>query len=334
VGEGGGEGVKRFVHIEPSSVEEAVLHLRRYGNRASVLAGGTDLLGKMKDMILPVYPEAVINLKAIPGLDFITEEDGMLTIGALTRLADIAAHPGIRRRYAALAEAARRTASPHLREMGTLGGNICQDIRCWYYRSPNNRFPCLRKGGGRCYAIEGDNRYHSIFGSSVEEGCCAVHPSDTVPALIALDARIRTSKRTIKPEDFFEVKVNRTTVLEDDEIVTEIQIPTPVTGTTSAFSKFALRRSIDFPIVNCAAAISVSGGRVSAARVCLNAVHVIPYRAREAEKSIVGKAVTEANVEMAGTAAVSAAKPLPHNGYMVQIAKVLVKRTILACGGE
>jgi xanthine dehydrogenase YagS FAD-binding subunit len=324
--------VKRFVHIEPSTVEDAVLSLRRYGDRASVLAGGTDLLGKMKDMILPVYPEAVINLKAIPGLDFIREEDGMLAIGALTRLADIAAHSGIRRRYAALAEAACRTASPHLREMGTLGGNICQDIRCWYYRGPNNRFPCLRKGGGRCYAIEGDNRYHSIFGGSVEEGCCAVHPSDTAPALIALDARIKTSKRTIEAEDFFAVKANKTTVLDDDEIVTEIRIPAPGAGTKSAFTKFALRRSIDFPIVNCAAAITISGGRVSAARVCLNAVHVIPYRATEAEKSIMGKAMTDDNAEMAGAAAVSAAKPLPCNGYMVQIAKVLVKRTILVCG--
>jgi xanthine dehydrogenase YagS FAD-binding subunit len=326
--------VKRFVHIEPSTVEEAVLHLRRYGDRASVLAGGTDLLGKMKDMVLPTYPEAVINLKAIPGMDFIREKDGMLTIGALTRIADIATHPSIRRRYAALAEAAGRTASPHLREMGTLGGNICQDIRCWYYRNPNNRFPCLRKGGGRCYAIEGDNRYHSIFGGSVEEGCCAVHPSDTAPALIALDARIKTSKRTIKADDFFEVKVNRTTVLDDDEIVTEIQIPAPGADTESAFTKFALRRSIDFPIVNCAAAITISGERVSAARICLNAVHVIPYRATEAEKSAIGKAMTEDNAEKAGVAAVSAAKSLPHNGYMVQIAKVLVKRTILACGRE
>jgi xanthine dehydrogenase YagS FAD-binding subunit len=334
VGEGGGEGVKTFVHIEPSTVEEVVLHLRRYGERASVLAGGTDLLGKMKDMILPVYPEAVVNLKAIPGLDFIREEDGVLAIGALTRIADIAAHSGIRRRYAALAEAACRTASPHLREMGTLGGNICQDIRCWYYRGSNNRFPCLRKGGGRCYAIEGDNRYHSIFGGSVEEGCCAVHPSDTAPALIALDATIKTSKRTIKAEDFFAVKANKTTVLDDDEVVTEIQMPVPATGTKSAFTKFALRRSIDFPIANCAAAIAISGGRVSAARVCLNAVHVVPYRATEAEKSIIGKAMTEDNAEIAGAAAVSAAKPLPHNAYIVQIAKVLVKRTILACGRE
>ncbi len=323
--------MKRFVHIDASTVDEAVSHLRRYGNGASLLAGGTDLLGKMKDMILPRYPEAVVNLKTIPGLDSIKEEGGMLTIGALTRLQDIATHPSVRTRYAALAEAAQRTASPHLREMGTLGGNICQDIRCWYYRGPNNRFPCLRKGGGRCYAIDGDNRYHSIFGSSVEEGCCAVHPSDTAPALIALHARINTSKRTIEAEDFFAVHPCKTTVLDDDEIVTEIRVPTPTGDTKSAFSKFALRKSIDFPIVNCAAMITSSGDRVIASRICLNAVYVTPYRAIKAEERILGKAIDNDSAEAAGAAAVAVAKPLPHNGYMVQIAKTMIKRTILAC---
>jgi xanthine dehydrogenase YagS FAD-binding subunit len=324
--------VKRFVHIDPSTLDEAVSYLRRYRGGASVLAGGTDLLGKMKDRVLPEYPEAIINLKSIPGLDFIAEDGDVLRIGALTRIEDIASDAVVQSRYAALAEAARRTASPHLREMGTLGGNICQDIRCWYYRNPGNRFPCLRKGGGKCYAIDGDNRYHSIFGASVEQGCCAVHPSDTAPALVALDARIETSKRTLAVEEFFRVEVNKTTALEGDEIVTEIQIPAPGEDTRSCFLKFALRKSIDFPIVNCAAAIAVSDDRVTAARICLNAVYVTPYRALEAEQSIVGQALTEENAERAGVAAVSAARPLPYNAYMVQIAKTLVKRAILACG--
>jgi xanthine dehydrogenase YagS FAD-binding subunit len=318
--------------MDPSTLDEAVSCLRRYRGGASVLAGGTDLLGKMKDMVLPEYPEAIVNLKSIPGLDFIAEDGGVLRIGALTRIEDIATHSVVRSRYAALAEAARRTASPHLREMGTLGGNICQDIRCWYYRNPNNRFPCLRKGGGKCYAIDGDNRYHSIFGASVEEGCCAVHPSDTAPALAALDARIKTSKRTLAVEEFFQVGVNKTTALDDDEIVTEIQIPAPGKDTTSSFIKFALRRSIDFSIVNCAAAITLSADRVTAARICLNAVYVTPYRALEAEESIVGESLTVENAERAGAAAVAAARPLPHNAYMVQIARTLVKRAILACG--
>lgn len=321
--------MKRFAHVNASTIDEAVLALRRYGNKAAIIAGGTDLLGKMKDEILPTYPEALVNIKTIPGLDFIKEQDGMLTIGALTRLEDIATNTTVKDRYSALAEAAHRTASTHLREMGTIAGNICQDIRCWYYRNPNNRFPCLRKGGGRCYAIDGDNRYHSIFGGSVEGGCYAVHPSDTAPALIALDARIKTSKRLINAEDFFQVEVIKTTVLDDDEIVTEIQIPTP--PGKSAFIKFALRKSIDFPIVNCAAMLTSSKGKVTAARVCLNAVYVKPYRATKAEEAIVGKPIDEANAEAAGSAAVSDAKPLTHNAYMVQIAKTMVKRAILAC---
>jgi xanthine dehydrogenase YagS FAD-binding subunit len=324
--------VKRFVHINALTIDEAVSHLKRYGGRASAIAGGTDLLGKMKDRILPRYPEAVINLKTIPGLDVIEEEHGGLTIGAVTRLEDIASHPSIQSGYTALAEAARRTASPHLREMGTLGGNICQDIRCWYYRSPDNRFPCLRKGGGRCYAIDGDNRYHSIFGGSVEEGCYAVHPSDTAPALIALGARIETSKRSIEAEDFFQVRVNETTLLDDDEIVTRIQLPKPAEGAKSSFGKVAIRKSIDFAIANCAAMITSAGGKVAAARICLNAVYVTPYRAVEAEEVIVGETVNEESAEAAAAAVVAAARPMRHNGYMVQIARTLVKRAILACG--
>jgi xanthine dehydrogenase YagS FAD-binding subunit len=323
--------MRTFRHINATSVDEAVSWLKRYGDRANVIAGGTDLLGKMKDEVLPTYPEAIINLKTIPGLDFIKEEGGTLRIGALARLHDIAVNPAVNDRYPALAIAAQRTASPNIRQMGTIGGNICQDIRCWYYRSPWNRFPCLRKGGGRCYAIEGDNRYHSIFGGSVEGGCYAVHPSDTAPALIALDANIITSRRTIRAEDFFEVGVGRTTVLDVDEIVTEIQVPAPAEGTRSTFIKFAKRASIDFPIVNCAVMISNSDGIATAARVCLNAVHVTPYRAHAAEEAILGKAIDESSAAAAGQASVVEAEPLTHNRYMVQLAKTLVKRAILAC---
>ena len=321
--------MKTFAHFNVTTIEEAVSLLKRYQGKASIIAGGTDILGKMKDRILPGYPEALVNIKTIPGLDSIKEEGGVLKIGPLAILEDIAHNPVVKSKYTALAEAARRTASPHLREMGTIGGNICQDIRCWYYRNPENRFPCLRKGGGRCYALEGDTRYHSIFGGSVDEGCIAVHPSDTAPALVALDARIKTSRRTIRAEDFFQVEVSRTTVLDDDEIVIEIQIPTPVDGIKSAFSKFALRKSIDFPIVNCAAMITGSTGKVSAARICLNAVYVKPYRGIKAEEAIIGKEINNASAEAAGSAAVSDAKPLNDNAYMVQLAKILVKRTIL-----
>ena len=323
--------MRKFKHINAQTIDDAVSALRRYGSRASLIAGGTDLLGKMKDEILPQYPEALINLKTIAGLEYLKEEAGVLKIGALTPLEDIGKEPLIFQNYAALAQAAARTASPHLREMGTLGGNLCQDIRCWYYRNPNNRFPCLRKGGGRCYAIEGDNRYHSIMGGSVEEGCYAVHPSDTAPALIALNARVATTKRTIDLDDFFQVDVVKTTVLEPDEILTEIQVPKPKAGSRSAFLKFAIRKSIDFPIVNCAAMITTTAGKVTAARVCLNAIWVKPYRAVKAEKAILRKSINEKLAESAGVAAMEDAKPMTRNGYMVQIAKVLIKRAILAC---
>jgi xanthine dehydrogenase YagS FAD-binding subunit len=323
--------MRTFAHFNPRTVEEAAMVLRRYDGKAKVIAGGTDILGKMKDEVLPVYPEALVNIKSIDGLDLIeTTADG-LSIGALTRLQDIADNALVKKSYHALAQGAAKTASPHLRAMGTIGGNISQDIRCWYYRNPNNRFPCLRKGGGRCYAIEGDNRFHSIFGGSVEKGCYAVHPSDTAPALIALDGSIVTTKRTIKAEDFFAVSVRKTTVLEPDEIITHITVPTPKPGARSAFLKFSLRKSIDFPIVNCAASVTTPKGIVTSARICLNAVFVIPYQPRAAEEYLVGKTLTEENAQAAADLAVANSKPMSRNSYMVQVAKTMVKRALLAC---
>jgi xanthine dehydrogenase YagS FAD-binding subunit len=323
--------MRTFAHFNARTVEEAVSILKRYGGRAKIIAGGTDLLGKMKDEILPDYPEAVVNLKSIAGLDFIREAGGGLKIGALTRLEDIATHPAVRQHYSALAQAAGRAASPHLREMGTLGGNVCQDIRCWYYRHPHNRFPCLRKGGGRCYAMDGENRYHSIFGPTVKDGCYAVHPSDTAPALIALGARVNTSKRTVDMQDLFAIQVNGTTVLDSDEIVVDFEMPPAPESSRSAFVKFALRKTIDFPIVNCAALISTRDNRVTEAKICLNAVYVSPYRATRAEAALLGQPVNDATADAAGQAAVADAEPLERNAYMVQIAKTMVKRAILGC---
>ncbi|MCF8094675.1 MAG: xanthine dehydrogenase family protein subunit M [Desulfobacteraceae bacterium] len=323
--------MKKFAHLNARTLEEAVSFLGSYGGKAEIIAGGTDLLGKMKDEILPNYPEALINIKTITDLDYIEETGQGLRIGALTRLNDIAEHSGIREKYTALAQAAERTASPHIREMGTLSGNICQDIRCWYYRNPNNRFPCLRKGGGRCYAIEGDNRYHSIFGGTVEKGCYAVHPSDMAPALIALNASVKTSKRTIKSDEFFKTAVRKTTVLDRDEIVTEFEFPAPAKGSKSHFIKFAIRKSIDFPIVNCATSIINEAGKVKEARICLNGVYIKPYRAAKAEEDICGKTIDEETADAAAQTIVSEARPMKDNAYMVQIARTLVKRTILAC---
>ena len=313
--------MRNFTLVNPKTIAEAASQLNA---KACIRAGGTDLLGVLKEEILPDYPETVVNLKTIPGLSYIKEEGGFLKIGAMTILEDIATNTIVNTRYTALAQAAVRTASPHLREMGTIGGNICQMNRCWFFRYVDNRFDCIRKGGNMCYAMAGDNRYHSIFGGV--KACFAVNPSDTAPALVALNAKVVTNKRTIEIDKFWDVGIPGSTVLAVGEIVTEIQIPTPATGVKSAFIKMALRKSIDFPVVNCAAAISSSD-----ARICLNAVYNLPYRATKAEDAIKGKAIDETSAEAAGTAAVSGAVALPYNKWKIQIAKTLVKRTILAC---
>jgi xanthine dehydrogenase YagS FAD-binding subunit len=315
---------KKFAHVDAGSIDEASSILK--AGKAAMIGGGTDLLGGMRFEILPDHPETVVNLKTIPGLDYMKEEGGLLKIGALTRLEDIAHNSLIRSRYVALAEAAHRTATPHIREMGTIAGNICQLNRCWYFRSPDNRFYCVRKGGKQCYAVMGDNRYHSIFGAM--NSCFAVNPGDTAPALVALDAQIRTDRRLIPAENFWDAAIPGSTVLGADEIVTAIEIPTPANGVKSAFIKFAIRKSIDFPIVNCAAVIG--NGNV---RICLNAVYNKPQRATKAEEAVKGKAITEEIAEAAGAAAVEAARALPsdRNKWKIQIAKTMVKRAILAC---
>jgi xanthine dehydrogenase YagS FAD-binding subunit len=313
--------MKAFKHTNAKTLAEAKTALA--GGKSTLIAGGTDLIGMLKDNILPTYPEMLINIKTIPGLDFIKEERGMLKIGAATRLADIAAHPAINQKYTALAQAALRVATPHVRDMGTIGGNLAQLHRCWYFRKPEDRFHCIRKGGTTCFAMMGDNRYHSIFGNV--NRCIAVHISDTAPALIALDAKIVTTARTIDAEKFFDVKVASNTVLAPGEIITEIQVPAPPAGAKSAFLKFAIRKSIDFPIVNCA--VRVGGG---SPRIALNAVAPKPYRALKAEAVIAGKPINETTAEAAGAAAVEDARPLTATKYKVQIAKVLVKRALLA----
>ena len=314
--------MKAFNHTDAKTLAEAKTALA--GGKANIIAGGTDLIGTLKDNVLPTYPAELVNIKTInPSLDYIKEEAGVLKIGATTRLADIAANPAVNKKYTALAQAASRVASPHVRDMGTIGGNLAQLHRCWYFRKPENRFDCIRKGGKACFAMTGDNRYHSIFGAV--NGCIAVHPSDVAPALIALNASVVTNARKIAAENFFDVKVANNTVLAPGEIITEIQVPAPPAGAKSAFLKFAIRKSIDFPIVNCA--VMVGGGQP---RIALNAVAPKPYRAVKAEAAIAGKPINEATAEAAGAAAMEDAKPLPATKYKVQIAKTLVKRALLA----
>ena len=312
--------MKPFSHLNAKSLKEAQSALK--GGKSKMNAGGTDLVNTMKDNILPDYPELVVNLKTIPGLDYIKEDTKVLKIGALTRLADIADNKTIKKNYTALAQAAGAVASPHVREMGTISGNICQLPRCWYFRKPEVRFKCIRKGGDECFAMTGDNRYHSIFGA--EMGCLAPNPGDTASALIALNAKVVTTKRTIPVEKFWEVGLPSNTVLADDEIIKEIQVP-KLRRAKSAYMKFALRKSIDFPIVGCAVLIN---GKTT--RIGMNAVAPMPVRATKAEKVVSGKKITTSLAEKAGEAAVDGVRPVKAAKYKVQIAKTLVKRTLLA----
>ncbi len=316
--------LRKFKHVNAKTIEEAVAVLQQ-GN-AMINAGGTDLLGTLRFEILPTHPQVLVNLKTVQGLDYIREEEGMLKIGALAKLHDIAGNASVSARYTALAQAAARVGSPHIREMGTIAGNLCQLNRCWYFRKEDNRFFCLRKGGRTCYAISGDNRYHSIFGAV--KACLAVNPSDVAPAIVALNARIKTTRQLIEAEKFWDMSVPGSTILAADEIVTEIQIPAPPEGVKSGFIKFALRKSIDFPIVNCAAA--VGGGR---ARICLNAVYNKPYRALKAEVAMQKKKIDAEAADAAGAAAIDDARVLPgdRNKWKIPIAKAMVKRAILAC---
>ncbi|NDV18344.1 molybdopterin dehydrogenase [Pseudodesulfovibrio sp. JC047] len=325
--------MKRFTHLDATSLEEAVSLLNDSTGPAYVIAGGSDLMGCLKDNLWMEAPERIINLKTIPGLTDITVEDNALHIGALVTLTEVAESETVKKNWPGLAEAARRTASPLLRNMGTIAGNICQENRCWYYRYPDKiggRIDCVRKGGKRCLAVPGDHRFHSIFGAVKK--CIAVNPSDTAPALVALNATVLTTKRSIAIDDFFSAENGaQSTILDRDEIVTEIVVPRPATGPTNAFRKIAYRKSIDFALVNCAASLDIADGVITGARICLNAVHNLPRRCEASEALLIGKELTEALAQEAGKAAVAEAKPLLQNGYKVQMAQTIVGDTLMDC---
>jgi len=329
--------MNKITHINVNSVADAAAALAK--GKAEVIAGGTDLTCSLKGMISPNLPATIVNIKTISGLDTIREDAGVLKIGALVTLTAIANNSIVKEKYTALAQAALSVGSPELRNMGTIGGNICQRPRCIYYRNEFNDFPCLRKNAatGTCYALLGVNRYHSIFGAL--NGCVAVCPSDTAVALVALNAKIVTNKNSAgwAAADFFgmpsDAGVRREQInnMASDEIVTEIQIPAPVAGTKSAYKKFAFRKAIDFPLVSAAVVATVSGGNVTAASIVLGGVYNTPRVATQAQTAIVGKAINAANATEAGNAAATGAVSLPQNNYKIQISKVMVKRAIEAC---
>ena len=317
--------MKAFTYQSVNTVNAAVAALTQNQGNARIIAGGTDLLGTMKDEIWPTYPQVLVDIKNIPNLNNITtDSSGTLHVGALAKLSDIANSSTVSTTWPALAQAAAAVASTHIREMGTLGGNLCQEVRCWYYRTEQNFFYCVRKGGLMCYAQAGDNRFHSIFGGPA--GCYSAYPSDTAAVLLALNASVITNSRTIPIDSFFDnLKGN---VLSNTEMVTEVDIPAPPTGSKQTYVKFRLRKTIDFPIVSVGDLITVTSGNVSAARIALGAVAPTPIRATAAEKALVGQAISSTTAAAAATAVTSGTYPMTKNKFKVLILQALIEQAI------
>ncbi len=318
--------MKVINHYDATSVSDAVAMLDKYGSAAKVMAGGTELLHSMKGFIRTDLPDYIINLKTIPGLDAIAAGSSGLTVGPLATLNSVATDSNVISTYPMLAQAAKAVATSQTRNLGTIGGNISQEVWCWYYRWEHNQFNCLRKGGSTCYATSGDNRYHSIFGGPA--GCYSVAPSDTAIALLALGASVKTSKQTIPISQFFK-DLSPGHVLAADEIITEIDVPTPPTGNKQVFSKFSLRQSFDFAVASVGLMCAPATSTITTANIWLGGVAPTPIEATGAETALKGNAISSTVAAAAGAAAVANAIPMSGNAYKVNIVQTLVSRAIL-----
>jgi xanthine dehydrogenase YagS FAD-binding subunit len=323
-----------FELFQPASISDALAILNRLGSDAWVMAGGLDSFDWLKDRIK--RPSVVVDLSQVQGLRGIREQNGGLEIGAATTLTEVAGHLVVRDRFGLLAEAAGLVASPQIRNQGTLGGNVSQDTRCWYYRSG---WTCYRAGGNICYADTPTaiNREHAILGA---DRCVAVNPSDTAPALVALDAQMviqnARGERVVNAEDYFvgpAVDITRMTVLTPGELLTAIRIPSTWAGAQFYFEKVRDRNVWDFPLLNVASAMRYSGQAIESIRVVINAAAARPLRLRAVEAAVVGKARNEQTAELAGQIAVQGAQPLRYNGYKIPLMRNLVKRAIRGGGG-
>jgi len=320
--------------FQPANVADAVSLLDRHGSEAWVLAGGMDTFDWLKDRIK--RPNVVVDLSQIKELRGIKESGGGLEIGAMTPLTEVTRHPLVRERFGLLMEAARVVASPQIRNQGTLGGNISQDTRCWYYRSG---WSCYRAGGNICYADTPTaiNREHAILGA---DRCVAVSPSDTAPALIALDAHlvIRNARgeRVVAAEDYFvgpALDITRMTALRPGDLLTAIRIPATWAGAQFYFEKVRDRNVWDFPLVNVAAAMKFSGTTIQGIRLAVGAVAAQPLRLTRVEAAVTGKPRNAETAELAGQLAIDGAVPLRYNGYKVPLMRNLVKRAIRGSEG-
>lgn len=322
--------MRPFKHINAGSIEEACDLLDRYDGKAKINAGGSDLLLILKDSILPEYPEAVINIKNIPEMDYISENDNFMKIGALATLESICRSGLLNEKYSLLVEAAKTVASPQIRNIATPGGNLLQDVRCWYYRYSSKiggPIKCLRKGNGPCLAIRGDNRYHAIMGG---KKCHAVCPSDIATALTALEATVTlvsvNGERQITVQDLYSpLHVN----IEKNEILKEISFPVLPENKRQLFTKFTHRKPIDYAILSLALVTDIKEGVVDDARIVLGAVAYQPCRAEAAEDFVKGKYLDEKVAAETAEIALKGAKPLSKNAYKIKIAKSLIKKALL-----
>jgi xanthine dehydrogenase YagS FAD-binding subunit len=320
--------MKDFKLAEPKSLLQAAAFLAGEEGRATPIAGGTDLLGLLKEGI--VEPETVVDLAAVPGLaGFRMSRDGM-HIGALMAVTDLAAEPTVKQAFPVLHQAANAVGSPQLRNMGTVGGNLCQRPRCWYFR--DLRTVCRKKGGGVCFAVMGRNRYHAILGASV---CHMVYPSDLAPALISLDAKVTIvspkGERRLPLESFYalpSVDVRRENVLLPGELLSEVVVPVPAPGTRSAYLKFMERGAWDFAVVSAAATATLSGKRVEDVRLVMGGVAPVPWRLEPAEALLRGKPLSEASIRAALAEGLRNAKPMSENAYKIDLAKVVAGRAL------
>ena len=318
-----------FELLQPTSIADAQKLLAQQGEDGWVLAGGLDSFDWLKDRIKK--PKVVVDLSGVGELKGVRAIADGIEIGAMTTLTDVVQHPLIKEKYKLLADAAELVASPQIRNQGTIGGNVSQDARCWYYRAG---WPCYRAGGNICYADtpEGRNREHAIL---LADRCVAVNPSDSAPALIALDAKfvIRTSKgeRVVDAEDYFigpEIDITRLHILKPGDLLTSIRIPSAWAGAQFYFEKVRDRNVWDFPLLNVASAMFVSNGTIERIRIAVNGAAARPLRLKAVEDAVRGKPPNAATGEMAGKLAVRGAIPLQFNAYKIPLMRNLVKRAI------
>ena len=318
-----------FELAQPNSISDAQKLLEQQGEDGWVLAGGMDSFDWLKDRIK--RPKVVVDLSGIAELKGVRATPDGIEIGAMTTLTEVVEHPVIREKYKLLAESAELVASPQIRNQGTLGGNVSQDARCWYYRAG---WPCYRAGGNICYADtpEGRNREHAILHA---DRCAAVNPSDSAPALIALDAKfvIRTSKgeRVVDAEDYFigpDIDITRLHILRPGDLLTAIRIPSTWAGSQFYFEKVRDRNVWDFPLLNVASAMVVSSGSIERIRIAVNGAAARPLRLKGVEDAVRGKPPNATTGEMAGKLAVQGAVPLQFNAYKIPMMRNLVKRAI------